>query len=396
MQRLIEWSVQRVRAVSVQFKRYLSYNVDWSNRLILITGSRGVGKTTLVLQYIKTYYGITDEVLYVSANDLYFSVNTVVDLTEEFVKRGGKHLFIDEIQKYPNWSNEIKIIYDQYPDLKITITGSSTLELIKGDGDLSRRMVRYHMNGMSFREYIEFMHGEKFKVLTLTDVVESSMSISSDISSRIKPIKWFEEYLKIGYYPFVKENSKSYHSRILQVLDVVMEVDIPLAFKVDFSAVLNIKKLLKIIANSVPFKPNINKLSQQVGLSRETLVKYLQFMEKADMISLLYSSTKGVSLLNKPEKIYLQNPNIIYAIGDNVNVGNLRETFFFNQLSALHHLSFSGNGDFFVDDSYVFEVGGKNKKLKQVQGVENSFVAADNIEIGGQRIIPLWLFGFLY
>ncbi len=396
MQRLLEWSILRVKGVSVKFKRYLWNRIDWSNRLILITGARGVGKTTLVLQYIKTQYGITDEVLYVSANDLYFTINTIVDLSVDFVNRGGKHLFIDEIQKYPNWSNEIKIIYDQYPELKITITGSSTLELIKGDGDLSRRAVRYHMHGMSFREYLELNHGKIFDSYSLVDIVENSMQISAEISEKIKPIKLYEEYLKYGYYPFATENLKSYHSRILQVLDIVMEVDIPIVFKVDFSAVLNIKKLLKIIANSVPFKPNINKLSKQAGLSRETLVKYLQFMAKADILSLLYSSTKGISLLNKPEKIYLQNPNIVYAIGDNINIGNLRETFFFNQLSISHDLKFSGNGDFDVDGHYVFEIGGRNKDMKQIRGIDNSYIAADNIEIGSKKVIPLWLFGFMY
>jgi len=396
MERLLIWSSKNINRVSSKFERYLSKNISWNNRLIILVGSRGVGKTTLMLQYLKKNHHKNEESLYLSLDDIYFTNNSIVDLVDEFSKRGGKYLFLDEIQKYKNWSIEIKNIYDNYPEIQLVLSGSSTIEILKSEGDLSRRALFYKLNGLSFREYLNFNFGYNFKTYSLDEILKNHLQISIEISEKIKPIKEFEEYYKFGYYPFFKEDLQTYHKRIGQILNTVIEVDIPTVYSVDFTAVQNMKKLLGLIAEMVPFKPNVKKLSEQIGISRESLIKYLKYLEKADIIHLLYSENKGITFLNKPEKIYLNNPNISFALSNDVNIGNLRETFFINQLNFNHKMRFTESGDFLVDDKFTFEIGGKNKTSKQIQNIENSWIVADNIEISAVNKIPLWLFGFIY
>ncbi len=398
MDKLFQYSKSRINSVNTGFKRYLWNKIDWNSRLIAITGARGVGKTTLLLQYIKENLAKNpDEVIYVNLDDLYFSKTTIVDFTDEFVKRGGKYLFLDEVHKYLNWSQEIKNIYDYFNQLKIVITGSSALDIFKGKADLSRRAIMYKMQGLSFREFIALKYKHLFPVLDLDQIVSSPSIYISEILNKIKPVKLFEEYLRTGYYPFFLEDEQNFHIRLKQTVNHVLGNDLPSVEKIDFTSVHNLRKLLSILTEIVPYKPNILKLSKQVEVSRETLIKYLYLLSRADLLMLLQTDTLGMSKLNKPEKIYLNNPNLAYAITDTqVNKGTLRETFFYNQLKEGNHVLYSGKGDFLINNRYIFEVGGKNKTRKQIQDINNAYIAADNIEYAQGNKIPLWLFGFLY
>lgn len=398
MDKLFQYSTSRIDSINTDFKRYLWNKIDWSNRLIAITGARGVGKTTLLLQYIKEKLDANpDEVIYVNLDDLYFSKNTIVDFANEFVKRGGKYLFLDEVHKYNNLSQEIKNIYDYFNELKIVITGSSALDIFKGNADLSRRAIMYKMQGLSFREYIALKYKYPFPVLTLEQILTNPANYISKILTEIKPIKLFEAYLKTGYYPFFLEDEQNFHIRLKQTVNHVLESDLPSVEKIDFSSVHNLRKLLSILTEIVPFKPNILKLSKQVDVSRETLIKYLYLLSRADLLMLLQTGTFGISKMNKPEKVYLNNTNLAYALSDTqVNKGTLRETFFYNQVSEGNNVFYSAKSDFFVNNKYTFEIGGKNKTRKQISNIDNAFIAADNIEYAQGNKIPLWLFGFLY
>jgi len=396
MERLRTWSYQNINRIGTGFKRYLQDIIKWDNRLIILVGARGVGKTTLMLQHIKENLPLNEEVIYVSLDDIFFAKNSLIEFAEEFAKRGGKHLFLDEVQKYKDWAREVKAIYDNYPDIKLVLSGSSAIELLQSEGDLSRRALYYTLNGLSFREYLNYQYDHNLVPYSLNALVENHLQLSLEISGILKPIKAFEEYTKLGYYPYYKEDIDNYHRRLAQTINTVLEVDIPSVFSVDGGAVYKMKKLIALIAEMVPFKPNIKKLSQQVGISRDSLIRYLKYLEKANIIHLLYSTTKGISLLNKPEKIYLNNPNIGFALSSSSNTGSLRETFFINQLSLDHEVKFSGVGDFIVDDQFTFEIGGANKSKKQLEGIENGWVVADNMEISVGNKIPLWLFGFVY
>ncbi|MFO7844521.1 MAG: AAA family ATPase, partial [Bacteroidales bacterium] len=382
MDKLFQYSKSRINSVNTGFKRYLWNKIDWNSRLIAITGARGVGKTTLLLQYIKENLAKNpDEVIYVNLDDLYFSKTTIVDFTDEFVKRGGKYLFLDEVHKYLNWSQEIKNIYDYFNQLKIVITGSSALDIFKGKADLSRRAIMYKMQGLSFREFIALKYKHLFPVLDLDQIVSSPSIYISEILNKIKPVKLFEEYLRTGYYPFFLEDEQNFHIRLKQTVNHVLDNDLPSVEKIDFTSVHNLRKLLSILTEIVPYKPNILKLSKQVEVSRETLIKYLYLLSRADLLMLLQTDALGISKLNKPEKIYLNNPNLAYAITDTqVNKGTLRETFFYNQLKEGNHVLYSGKGDFLINNRYIFEVGGKNKTRKQIQDINNAYIAADNIE----------------
>ncbi len=398
MEKLFQFSASRIQAANLTFKRYMLKEINWNNRLIGITGARGVGKTTLLLQYItENLADVPGEVIYVNMDDLYFSKNTIVDFADEFVKRGGKHLFIDEVHKYKNWSQEIKNSYDYFPELQIVFTGSSALDIHKGEADLSRRAIVYSMQGMSFREFIELKYGHQFPAVHLEDILSKAPTYISPVMEKIKPIKLFEEYLQFGYYPFFTEGETEFFIRLKQTVNHVLDNDLPSVENIDFNAVHYLRKLIAILAEIVPYKPNILKLSQQIGISRETLLRYLYLLEKADLLMLLQTDGFGINKMNKPEKVYLNNPNLIYTLTDSsINTGTSRETFFFNQLRVGHSVNWAEAGDFMIDGKYVFEIGGKNKTRKQIAGIENSYIATDNIEYAYQNKIPLWLFGFLY
>jgi len=372
--------------------------IRWHNRLIAITGARGAGKTTMLLQYIKTTFGDAPKhVLYVSLDNIWFAGNKLFDLAFDFVQQGGSFLFLDEVHKYPNWSQEIKNMYDSFPDLKIVFTGSSMLEIYRGNADLSRRAIHYTLHGMSFREYLLFEKGIDFPVLKLEELPEHHLDFAQKINTKMKPIPFFQTYLQEGYYPYYKEDAEFYFSKLLNAMNVTLDVDLPAVENIEIFSIQKIKQLLYIIAQKVPFTPNISELASLIGTSRNSLLNYLTLLHKAQIINLLNQDVSGLRLLAKPEKIYLNNTNLIYALeSKKPDMGNVRETFFFNQLQVVSEVTSSQKTDFKVNDFWQFEIGGKNKGHEQIVGLDNSFLALDNLEYGVGKKIPLWLFGFLY
>jgi predicted AAA+ superfamily ATPase len=398
MEELFDFFYRQLKKTDMSFQRYLSDEIEWNSRLSAITGARGTGKTTMIFQHIKQTFGsFPKEALYVSLDNIWFSGNRLFDLANDFDKQGGKFLFIDEVHKYENWSQEIKNIYDTFPDFKVVFTGSSMLEIYKGNADLSRRAVHYTLNGMSFREYLKLEQGVDFRKYTVEEIVKNHIEIAGTINEKIKPIPLFNSYLKQGYYPYYKEDKRFYLSKVANTINLVLENDLPAVEAIEMFSIRKIKKLLWIISKSVPFTPKITELSAEVGVSRNSLLNFLSILERGGIVNLLQSATKGLSLLAKPEKIYLNNPNLIYAFESNKpDVGNLRETFFFNQLKAIGEVTSSIHTDFTIDGKYLFEVGGKNKGHEQIAGLNNAYLALDNVEYGFGNKIPLWLFGFLY
>lgn len=371
--------------------------IDWSNRLIGIKGSRGVGKTTLLLQYIKKHFKTDEKVLYVSADHLYFGEKTIYDLAYSFQNIGGKILVIDEIHRYSNWANEIKNIYDDFPVLSVIFTGSSLLHLHKAKSDLSRRAVMYNMPGLSFREFINFNNSINLPSITLSQILLNHTEIAMDIVNKLKPLQFFDAYLQHGYFPFFLENLNSYHQKLSEIILTILEVDIPQFSQLNIQSIAYLKKLLIIISHSVPYKPNMNALSERTGISLNTLKQYIKLLAEANLLNLLYVEEKGINSLNKPEKIFLHHPNLMYNLTvENTNIGNVRETFFLNQVSQKHAVHASKYANFIVNNKYHFEIGGLNKTKKQIRDLNFAYIVKDDIEIGSDNIIPLWLFGFLY
>ena len=397
MESLFRIHIDLISQTSLEFQRSIITELPWNERLIGIKGSRGVGKTTLLLQYIKQNYKISAKALYISMDNLYFSDNTLSDLAEEFVVKGGEHLFIDEVHKYDNWAIEIKNIYDYYPKLKIVFTGSSLLEILNSRIDLSRRALIYNMQGLSFREFLNFRYNFKFDIISFKEVLENHTEIAVEISQNIKPLMYFDEYLKYGYFPFYDGSEVLYYKRLQEVMNMIIEIELPTLRNTDISISRKIKQLLYIISLSVPFKPNITALANKIKTTRKTVLEYITYLSDAKVFNILRKDNFGVSILQKPEKIFLENTNYMYSVNiDTPNTGNVRETFFMNQLSLNHHITYSDRSDFIVDNKYTFEIGGKNKDGKQIAGIPNSFIASDDIEFGFDKKIPLWLFGFLY
>ncbi len=397
MERLSNLSRQKTDHVTLDFKRYLYNEIDWTNRLIAIKGARGVGKTTLMLQYMKENDPKDGTFLYVSLDDIYFTAYSLIEFAEAFYKDGGKVLLLDEVHKYPGWSREIKNIYDSYPELKLIFTSSSILQIFKGYADLSRRAVTYDLFGLSFREYLEITDVLKIPSLTLSEILNKHTHWESEIAHQIRPLKHFKKYLQYGYYPYFIENIHVYYQKLMNSTNLTLDYDLPSAQHIEYANIHKLKKLLYILATSVPFTPNISRLSEQIQSTRATVIQYLDHLKNAQIINLLNTDSLGNGFMAKPEKIYLQNTNIMYAFAPEiVNAGNLRETFFYNQLSCVHQVTLPKQGDFVVDKKYTFEIGGKNKTYQQISNLKNSFIAADDIEYGFKNKIPLWLFGFLY
>jgi predicted AAA+ superfamily ATPase len=388
----------RLAKTNTSFVRYLYEKIDWDNRLIGITGARGAGKTTMLLQHIKNTFGKSPkEALYASLDNIWFANNRLFDLVADFVKQGGLHLYLDEVHKYPTWSQEIKNLYDSFPELKIVFTGSSMLEIFKGNADLSRRAIHYTLQGMSFREYLLLEKKLAFPVVTIDDLTANHLELAAVVNEKIKPLPCFQSYLKEGYYPYYRESKTFYNEKLLQTVNVVLESDLPSIEKIEAYSIQKIKKLLMIIAGRVPFTPNISELASLLDVSRNSLLNYLTLLEKAQLISLLHQDVSGFSILSKPEKIYLNNTNLIHALEtEKPDIGNLRETFFCNQVRAVLSVTSSQKADFTVNGKVQFEVGGKNKGHEQIIGLDQAYLALDNLEYGFGNKIPLWLFGFLY
>lgn len=398
MERLIELFRNKLALVPTQLSRSLMSEIQWDAKLIGIKGARGVGKTTLMLQYIKQQLSAElNATLYVSLDHLWFSENTLVDLADDFVKRGGKYLFLDEVHKYENWTQELKNIYDAYPTLKVVFTGSSLLEILNARADLSRRAIVYHLQGLSFREYLILHTNNDFKKYELDTILNHHTEISAEVLPCIKPLVYFDDYLKHGYFPFHLEQPDVYYMRINEIISMMLEIELPLLRGIDVGYIARIKQLLYIISQAVPFVPNVSKLSEKIGIERKTLLSYLHYLDEIALTKNLFKESFGISSLQKPQKIYLENTNYMFALGaESVNKGNLRETFFANQLKQNHTITYTNLGDFLVDNKYTFEIGGKSKNNKQIKETSHSFIAADDIEYGFGNKIPLWMFGFLY
>lgn len=374
---------------TTDFKRYLYEKVSWDDRMIGIIGPRGVGKTTMILQYIKENLD-SKKALYVSADDMYFGENKLVNLANDFNKNAGEYLFIDEIHKYSNWSRELKNIYDSFPSLKIVFTGSSVLDILKGSADLSRRAIIYKLQGLSFREYLKLFHNYETEVYSLNQIIENKIKLPNIEH----PLPLFNDYLKRGYYPFGLETEMEI--RLGQIIVQTLETDIPQYANMNVGTARKMKQLLSIIAESVPFKPNFSKIAEIINVSRNSLDDYFLFMEKAGLIGQLRNETGGIRGLGKIDKVYLDNTNIIFnLVGDKSNIGNIRETFFFNQMRVKNEVISSKKADFVIDN-YTFEVGGKNKQQNQIKKDGKSFVVKDDIEFGYLNVIPLWTFGLNY
>lgn len=381
----------------MDFIRNLEAQINWKARLICIRGAKGTGKTTLMLQHIKKTFKNLEKVIYVSLDNLYFSDHSLLDFVDSFAKHGGRFLFLDEVHKYPDWSRTIKNIYDDYPELHVAFTGSSLLEILNARSDLSRRALVYNLQGLSFREYLKLTADADFPILTLDEILKKNEKLSADIVSKIKPFEFFDDYLKFGYYPYFLEGIDDYYTRLNETVNMILEVELPLLRKVEVAYIGKIKKLLSAIGKSAPFIPNTTELSSRIQIARQTLLQYFQYLEESKLIFQVFKKSRGLGNLEKPDKIFLENTNLMYLLGYiETNEGNVRETFAFNQLSHSHEVLFSEKSDFFVDKKFTFEIGGKNKKRKQIQDIPNSYILADDIEFGTDRRIPLWLLGFLY
>ena len=391
MEKLYELYVKKLKTVSTDFVRYLYDRINWDSQLIVIMGARGVGKTTMVLQRI-LMTNAKKESLYISADNTFFAGNTLYDIATKFSQEGGKVLYIDEVHKYQDWSKEVKMMYDFLPDLKVVITGSSILELIRGtDADLSRRAIRYKLEGLSFREYLNFSFGLNIPAYSLEDILNGRVELPEEVKY---PLAHFKEYLTKGYFPFFKQDD--YYQRLENVINQTMEVDIPAYARMNVSTARKLKQLLYVISRSVPFKPNFTEIGRAISSDRGTVADHMVYMEKSTLIRQLNFAPDGMDLVQKVDKIYLGNTCFIYALADeNLEIGNIRETFFYCAMCVNHKVTSSPAADFIVK-GHTFEVGGKSKKQKQIKNVKDAFVVKDDIENAYMNIIPLWTFGFNY
>lgn len=389
MEQLFEYFKRKLHDTPTDLIRYKYEEIEWGGHAFGLVGPRGVGKSTMLLQHIKTQLEVKDT-LYVSADHLYFTSHTLVELADRFYKMGGKHLFIDEIHKYDGWSTEVKQIFDSYSDLQLVISGSSILEITKCMADLSRRVPIYEMQGLSFREYLHLFHGIKMDVVKMEKLLQHEYNIPGVEH----PLPLFHDYLRRGYYPFGSD--AAYDIELMQVVVQTMESDIPLYLNTNVSVGRKLKKLLMVVAESVPFKPVMQKLADVTGINRNYIQDYLMYMERAGMIAQLRDAVGGIRGLGKIEKVYLDNTNLIYVLAPKrADIGNIRETFFMNQMRVIGDVMCSPVSDFLVDDM-TFEIGGRKKGQKQISEVSNGYVVKDDIETGYANVLPLWAFGLLY
>lgn len=389
MEQLFENFRRRLHDTPIDLVRYKYGEIEWNGHALGLVGPRGVGKSTMLLQYIKKNLDLNDT-LYVSADYLYFASHTLVDLADRFYKMGGKHLFIDEIHKYEGWSTEIKQIFDSYSDLQLIISGSSILEITKGMADLSRRVPIYEMQGLSFREYLHLFHGIRMDVVSMENLLNHEYAIPGVEH----PLPLFHDYLRRGYYPFGRD--AAYDMELMQVVAQTMESDIPLYLNTNVSVGRKLKQLLMVVSESVPFKPVMQKLADVTGINRNYIQDYLTYMERAGMIAQLRDAVGGIRGLGKTEKVYLDNTNLIYVLSPKrADIGNVRETFFMNQMRVIGDVTCSPVSDFMMD-GMTFEIGGRKKGQKQISDVKDGYVVKDDIETGYANVIPLWAFGLMY
>lgn len=402
LQRLIELQTELAEKLPYTKKRYLFSQIDWTQKGLAITGARGVGKTTLLLQHYKEVYDDPKKCLYVVGDDIDVVTLKLVEIADTFYKSGGKCLIIDEVHKYPNWSQELKNIYDRYPDLQLIVSGSSTLEINKGKYDLSRRVVSYHLHGLSFREFISFQVNKEFEATPLKDLIKNHVELSAKIKKELgnnRILDLFGKYLTYGYFPYYKEGTDTFNSKLVNSLNKVLYEDIPVSFGLKASSVPSLQKLVALVAGLRPFMVDITRIASSVGISREYVSLYIDHLEKAGVLLGLRSVLYGHASVRKPEKLYINNTNLYLAINNvevgQENIGMLREIFVANQLISTHKVTSPGESDFRVDD-FIFEVGGKSKLNKLGNYAEGTHFLIDDIETGNDNVIPLYLLGFLY
>lgn len=396
IQPLINIYHRKLAATDLRFKRYLHDRIDWSLRLIGIKGARGVGKTTMLLQHIKESFGKIDDALYVSLDNLWFNTYKLEDLVEFLYTHGVIHIYLDEVHRYKDWAVLLKNFYDSYPDLNIVYTGSAMLAIDSSKADLSRRQSLYSLNGLSFREYLAYEGVVSIPTIRLEEMLFSHVEYAVDVISRVKVLKYFDKYLREGYYPYYKEAGNDYLMRVGEVARLVIDNDIPSVEDITYATAQKIKTLLMVIAGNVPLEPNISKLSSQLESTRDQTLKMLYLLDRADLLLLLTEKLKNYKHLTSPEKIYLNNTNLMYALSWKISEGTVRETFFANQVGAVTALTMPKRGDFMADGKYLFEVGGSSKTFDQIAGIPDSYLAIDDIETGTGNRIPLWVFGCMY
>ena len=387
---------RKLAKVDLRFKRYLYSQINWKARLIGIKGARGVGKTTMLLQHILENYKDVDRTLYVSLDDLWFSSFTLMDLVDWAYQHGIMRLYLDEVHRYENWAVNLKNIYDNYPDMSIVYTSSSLLIMDNAKVDLSRRQTAYTLGGLSFREFLALEQVIDIEPIPLIELLKNHVSHAMRIVKEIKVAPLFEAYLEHGCYPFYRESVEDFAPRLREVVSLVIDTDLPSVENVSFETVQKVKRLLMLISERVPFVPNMSELWKQLETNNELGLRMLYALDKAQILGLLTSKAKNYKYLFKPDKIFLGNPNLMHALCSLVDKGNERETFFFSQLSLANDLKYPKNGDFLVNDKYLFEVGGKRKNFEQIADMPNSYLAVDDTEVGVGNRIPLWMFGLLY
>lgn len=393
---IVEFYHSKLSQVSLDFKRYLYPQINWDSSVIGIMGERGVGKTTMLLQRIKEKYANPDDTFYISLDHYWFGTHELQDLIKFMYKRGITEFYIDEVHKYKGWSGILKTLVDELHDLRIVYTGSSLLEIDNAKVDMSRRQTPYTLKGMSFREYLEYDGILKMNAVTLEELLSNHVPIAMDIVSKTKVLVAFDTYLHTGVYPFYRDAGKDFLVRLKEVVDTVIESDLPAVEKITYDTVDKCKKLLMIIAENVPLQPNVEKLASSLGTTRDTLLKLLYKLDKAEILELLTVELKSYKKLVNPEKIYLGNTNLMYALSPKIEIGTLRETFFIDQCASVGTVQMPPKGDFLVNGKYLFEVGGEGKTFDQIADIPNSYLAVDGIETGYGARIPLWMFGLLY
>ena len=393
---LTEAMQRRLYRTSLAFHRSLYGEIEWNDRLLCIKGPRGVGKTTMFMQRIKEYFARSPKVFYVSLDNLFFARHSLREVADWHYKNGGTHLFVDEVHHVPQWQTEIKNIYDDYPDLNIGYTGSSMLRIDRAQGDISRRQMVYRLDGLSFREYLSFEGIAELPTLSLDEILSNHVSIAEDVLRQVKILPLFRKYLTSGYYPFYKETKAGYAFRIREVVDEVLEKDYPAIEDVSMATIRKTRKMLMVLAASCPQTPNMSRLYAELETDRNQGLKMLCALEDAGLLKLLSSESKKMKALSRPDKIYCDNTNLMRALHPESDVGTERETFFINQVSVGHDVTYPSRGDFLVDGRHLFEIGGEGKGFSQIADAPNSYVVNDNVEIGYGNKIPLWMFGFLY
>ena len=387
---------RKIAKIDLHFKRYLYSQINWKARIISIKGARGVGKTTLLLQHILENYEDIDQTLYASLDNLWFATHSLMDLVDWADRHGISRLYLDEVHRYEGWSQALKNIYDDYPDMSIVYTSSSLLVLDNATVDMSRRQTPYTMYGLSFREYLELEGIFKTRTIPLDDILKHHVRKAMEIVGNIKVAPLFEAYLSQGYYPFYRESPEDFPSRLRETVTVVIDSDLPAVENVTYETLQKVKKLLMIISEHVPFEPNMSELWRQLSTDNESGLKMLYALDKAQVLALLTAKTKNYKSLTKPDKIFLGNPNLMHVLCPKVDKGNERETFFISQIRVLHDVRYPKQGDFLIDDKHLLEVGGKGKTFGQIADLPDSYLAVDDTEVGSGSRIPLWLFGFLY